>query len=68
MVLPKHRTFRIMDDNSSGDLNFQEFKNGMQDIGLTVSDDEYHQLFQIFDRDGSGTVRYDEFLRAIRVS
>ena len=56
-----------MDDNRSGDLNFDEFRNGMQDLGLVVSNDEYQKLFQLFDRDGSGTVKYDEFLRSIRV-
>lgn len=56
-----------MDDNSSGDLTFNEFKNGVHDLGLIVSDEEYQQLFQLFDRDGSGTVKYDEFLRSIRV-
>lgn len=65
-IMALGRMFRIMDDNQSGDLNFQEFKNGVHDIGLIVSDDEYQQLFQLFDRDGSGTVKYDEFLRAVR--
>ena len=64
----KCRTFRIMDDNRSGDLNYQEFRNGMHDLGLLVDDEQYQQLFQLFDRDGSGTIKYDEFLRSIRVS
>jgi len=65
-IMALGRTFRIMDDNRSGDLNFQEFKNGLHDLGLNVSDEEYQHLFRLFDRDGSGTVKYDEFLQAVR--
>lgn len=56
-----------MDDNRSGDLSFEEFKNGMTDFGLKISDEEFVSLFQLFDRDGSGTIHYDEFLRSVRV-
>lgn len=57
-----------MDDNNSGDLSLSEFKNGLQDMGMNIPDEEYAALFAVFDRDGNGTVKYDEFLRAIRVS
>ncbi|KAI1280804.1 Calcyphosin-like protein [Halotydeus destructor] len=60
------KVFRRSDDNRSGDLTHEEFKNGMTDTGLELSDDDMTELFQIFDKDGSGTIQYDEFLRAIR--
>jgi len=65
-ILGLGKTFRIMDDNQSGDLTLQEFTNGMKDIGLDTSDDEINEMFRQFDRDGNGTVKYDEFLRAVR--
>lgn len=55
-----------MDDNRSGDLSYQEFRNGLEDLGYQASDEEYKNVFEIFDQDGSGTIRYDEFLKAIR--
>lgn len=56
-----------MDDNRSGDLTYQEFINGMRDMGLNLSDDEITQMFKQFDTDGSGSIHYDEFLKAVRV-
>lgn len=60
------RQFRIMDDNRSGDLTYQEFRNGIEQLGYTASEEEYKNVFEIFDQDGSGTIKYDEFLKAIR--
>jgi len=57
-----------MDNNQSGDLSYEEFKNGMRDTGLDLKDEEYAAMFVEFDKDGSGSVKYDEFLKAVRVS
>ncbi len=57
-----------MDDNRSGDLNYEEFKKGMHDVGLQLNDEEMAAMFLEFDRDNSGSVKYDEFLKAVRVS
>jgi len=65
-ILGLGKAFRIMDDNRSGDLTFQEFVNGMRDMGLNLSDDEIRQMFQQFDTDGSGNIHYNEFLKAVR--
>ena len=57
-----------MDDDGSRSLGYEEFKNGIAESGLNVSDESSKELFDEFDKDGSGTVSVDEFLRAIRVS
>ena len=62
------RVFRRMDDDGSRSLGYEEFKNGIAESGLNVSDESSKELFDEFDKDGSGTVSVDEFLRAIRVS
>lgn len=67
-IMALGRQFRIMDDNRSGDLSYEEFRNGLNDIGMGGNEEEYGEIFKIFDKDGSGTLKYDEFLRAIRVS
>eukprot|EP00039_Didymoeca_costata_P015295 m.257635 g.257635 ORF g.257635 m.257635 type:complete len:212 (-) comp16191_c1_seq8:70-705(-) len=61
------RTFRIMDDDRSGQLDYNEFKNGLADYGIQLNDEqEYRDCFDSFDRDGSGTLDFNEFLRALR--
>ena len=37
-LLSVNRVFRIMDDNGSKSLDFDEFKKGLGDYGLVVSD------------------------------
>eukprot|EP00118_Oscarella_pearsei_P024752 m.306719 g.306719 ORF g.306719 m.306719 type:complete len:191 (+) comp41531_c0_seq1:88-660(+) len=61
------RQFRIMDDDGSRTLNYEEFSKGVHDFGLTeLSDGDLKPMFDKFDRDGSGTVDYEEFIRALR--
>ncbi|OTF80872.1 calcyphosin-like protein [Euroglyphus maynei] len=57
-----------MDNNRSGDLSYQEFRNGLEQLGYQASEEEYKNVFQLFDQDGSGNIKYDEFLNAIRPS
>merc|ERR1712071_327254 len=65
-ILGFGRVFRRMDDDGSRSLGYEEFKNGIAESGLNVSDESSKELFDEFDKDGSGTVSVDEFLRAIR--
>merc|ERR1719217_381540 len=64
------RLFRIMDDNGSGTLTYDEVGEGLRDMGLrgedALSKKDCTKLFSIFDKDKSGTVSFDEFMRAIR--
>ena len=60
------RCFRIMDDDRSRSLDFQEFKKGVREYGLTLDIGEVQDMFTSFDRDGSGTIDFDEFLVKLR--
>jgi Ca2+-binding EF-hand superfamily protein len=60
------RKFKIMDDDRSGALNFTEFRKGVKECRLEVSDMQIKHLFNIFDKDDNGTVTYEEFLVGIR--
>lgn len=60
------RRFRIMDDNRSHSLDFNEFKYGLADIGVALGDEQMRQAFNTFDKDQSGTVNMTEFTVALQ--
>ena len=44
----------------NGEITVQEFYDGLQEAGLTVSNDTILKLFQSFDRDSDGSVKKRE--------
>lgn len=64
------RLFRIMDDNGSKTLTYDEVQYGLRDMGLRgeyeVSDKDLKKICRIFDKNGDGAVTFDEFMRALR--
>lgn len=57
-----------MDEDGNKQLNFEEFKTGVEETGMELSEDEIKEIFQKFDTDEDGNVSVDEFLVGIRVS
>ena len=43
-----HRQFKIMDDDRSRTLSYEEFKKGVRDFGLAVSDEVCIHLWDSF--------------------
>jgi Ca2+-binding EF-hand superfamily protein len=60
------RKFRIMDEEGSGALTFDEFEKMIREHAMTLSSRHIQDLFDYFDGDKSGTISYDEFLRGVR--
>jgi len=58
--------FRAMDRNKNGSLDPKEFKYGLRDFGLDLSEIEITQIVKHFDSNRDGKLSFDEFLRAIR--
>lgn len=56
-----------MDDDGSRSLNFEEFRKGIEESGVSVDANGCRALFDCFDIDHSGSVCINEFLRGIRV-
>ena len=53
--------FRKMDKDFSGQLNFREFVQGMDEIGFSISLSDYRILFDQMDYDQSGEIDYFKF-------
>ena len=60
------RNFRIIDDNNTQTIDFNEFKKCCKEFDFGLTDKEIEMAFVSFDRDNTGEIDYDEFLRTIR--
>ena len=60
------RSFKIADDDRSGNLCMEEFQKAIHDFRVGFRPEQTAKMFKVFDRDGSGTIDYDEFLRGVR--
>lgn len=59
------RQFKIMDDNSSGTLSYEEAKFGLADFGIELTDEQLSSVFSEVDGDGSGQISLQEFNLAV---
>jgi len=60
------RSFKIADDDRSGNLGMEEFQKAIHDFRVGLRPEQSAKLFKVFDRDGSGGIDYEEFLRGVR--
>ncbi|XP_023166650.1 calcyphosin-like protein isoform X2 [Drosophila hydei] len=65
-ILGLARAFRVMDDDGSKTLNLEEFKKGINGLGLDFNESDTEDLFKSFDTDESGTINMTEFLMKLR--
>lgn len=57
-----------MDEDGNKMLNNEEFKTGIEETGMELSEDEVNEIFQKFDTNEDGNISVEEFLVGIRVS
>ena len=59
------RMFRIIDDRGNGLLDREEFKFGLMDYGINITEEEFDMVMSVFDANGDGVISFDEFIGAI---
>eukprot|EP00605_Chrysophyceae_sp_TOSAG23-4_P000792 GSChrysophyteH1.ASY1.ANO1.881.1 assembled CDS len=60
------RKFKIMDDDGNKGLSLGEFKKGMAEMNMKLSEQEFRALFNYFDTDKNGTIECEEFVQGLR--
>jgi Ca2+-binding EF-hand superfamily protein len=54
--------FSGMDDRGDGVLDKEEFRWGLSDFGLSLTEDEFNVVMFVFDKNGDGVVSFKEFV------
>ena len=60
------KVFKNMDENGNRILEPDDFKWGLYNYGIYLSDDDVKALVRAFDRNGDGSVNFDEFLTTLK--
>ena len=53
--------FDHMDADQSGSLSYEEFRNGLNDYGMDLTDSEVSDLLKLLDANGDGELSLEEF-------
>ncbi|KAG0471487.1 hypothetical protein HPP92_016033 [Vanilla planifolia] len=56
--------FKMIDTDNSGQITFEELKDGLQRVGANLKESEISALMEAADIDNSGTIDYGEFIAA----
>ena len=60
------RQFKLLDENNSKTLDFNEFSNALKEFKINLLNDEITSLFNSFDKNGNGVIEYNEFINQLR--
>ena len=60
------RNFRIIDENNSQTIDFDEFKQVCNMYNFGLDDKQLKMVFENFDSENIGEIDYDEFIRTLR--
>ena len=58
--------FRDLDENSDGTLSNEEFREGLELLGLKMSDTEAQTLFVLLDANNDGVLQYEELAKGMK--
>ena len=55
--------FRYLDKDGKGIISKETMKEGLEEIGININDEELTKIFNEIDEDGSEFIEYQEFIR-----
>ena len=64
-IVGLRRSFSIVDDDGSRQLNWEQFWKALNDFRIKLDESEGRELFSRFDANRNGAVDFDEFLRTL---
>jgi Ca2+-binding EF-hand superfamily protein len=60
------KVFRDFDEDFDGTVNHEEFKKGLEHLGVKLDDKKFNMLLKLVDQDESGSVDYLEFSNVLK--
>lgn len=64
-IVGLQRVFRIIDNDDSKSLSYDEFLKAMNDFKIDINQEDIPPLFAYFDTNQDGSINYEEFMRAV---
>uniref|UniRef100_A0A8C7E5J1 EF-hand domain-containing protein n=1 Tax=Naja naja TaxID=35670 RepID=A0A8C7E5J1_NAJNA len=61
---PMRRTFKFYDENGTGFLSIQDFRQVLRKYGINLSEEEFFHILEYYDKNLTSKISYNEFLRA----
>eukprot|EP00949_MAST-11_sp_MAST-11-sp1_P002871 g2871.t1 len=58
--------FRVMDDRGNGCLDREDFRWGLSDYGINLTDEEFDILHRSFDNKGDTVIAYEDVIAALQ--
>merc|ERR1711871_961079 len=58
--------FRNFDEDKSGTIDYQEFRKGIEHLGIILTDSDFQTLLDEVDNDRSGCIDYGEFVEDLK--
>ena len=65
-LISLQRQFKLLDENNSKTLDYNEFSQALKDYQINLSDEEILNIFTKFDKNNNGIIEYDEFIYELR--
>ena len=65
-LISLNRQFKLLDENNSKTLDFDEFCNALKEFKINLTNEEITSLFNCFDKNGNGVIEYNEFINQLR--